>query len=77
VVGPVETAMGFHLVQVVDRRPERPLELSENMEIDGNPMPVRDIVRNNLLQRKLEKELEKYVKGLKDKAVIEVVGTKN
>jgi len=61
VSGVVETRFGYHLIKVTDRRPELKLPYEK----------VKEKVRNYLASRKMTKEVQAYVNGLKKHAKVE------
>ena len=58
----VETNFGYHLIKVIDRKPESVIAYDE----------VKDKLRGYLKQEKVRKEVDLYVQKLKEKAKIEI-----
>ena len=72
VVGPVQTSLGYHFIQVIEHRQNKALGLNDTIEIDGNKGLVRQYAKNLLVQQKSQEQLEEYLKRLKENAVIEI-----
>ncbi len=61
VSGIVETKFGYHLIKVIDKRPESKIAFKE----------VRQKLEQYLKQQHVQKEVNKYVEGLRAKAKVE------
>lgn len=57
----VETRFGYHVIKVVDKKPENTLALAD----------VQEQLEQQLKQQRVRSEMGKYVDGLKEKAKIE------
>jgi len=57
----VETRFGFHVIKIVDKKPETTLALAD----------VKEELEQQLKQQKIRSEMGKYVAGLKEKAKVE------
>ncbi|MCL4425231.1 MAG: peptidylprolyl isomerase [Firmicutes bacterium] len=58
--GVVKTSFGYHIIKLVDRRPEQVMAYED----------VKDQIKNDLLGDKQGKAFETYINGLKEKARI-------
>ena len=61
-VGPVETEYGFHVIEVLDRRPERTIPLDE----------AQDRIRETLFQQALQTRVGPWLQSLRENASIEM-----
>jgi peptidyl-prolyl cis-trans isomerase C len=57
----VETRFGFHVIKLVDRKPQSTLALAE----------VKEQLEQQLKEQKIRSDMGKYVAGLKEKAKVE------
>jgi peptidyl-prolyl cis-trans isomerase C len=57
----VETQFGYHLIKVIDRKPEGKIAYEE----------IEERLKNHLIQAKVQKEVEQYVKDLKERVKVE------
>jgi parvulin-like peptidyl-prolyl isomerase len=64
VTEPVATIYGYHVLQVVDARPPRPLELFE----------VRDAVAERYVIEQRQRKLQKFERELREMSVVKVTG---
>jgi peptidyl-prolyl cis-trans isomerase C len=60
----VESRLGYHLIQVLDRRPSRPYALED----------VRDIIKATLRQKKEAAAVAQYLRQLRSQADIQLYG---
>ncbi len=70
--GPVESKLGFHLVQIVEFESEKTKSLDDSIDVEGTSVPIRQYVKNIILTEKVKGKLDDWVKALKEKAIIEM-----
>ena len=58
----IETEFGYHLIQVIDKKPESTIEYES----------IKDKIQNYLKQRKVQEEVNLYIEKLKDNAKVEI-----
>jgi peptidyl-prolyl cis-trans isomerase SurA len=58
----IRTEMGFHLIKLIERKGGDPLPFEE----------VKEKVKTDYLNQEMEKALKQYLKGLKEKSIIEI-----
>ena len=66
VSGVVETEMGFHLIKVQEKKPEKVIPFKE----------VEERIRQHLADQKVKQRVDEYLSELKKTAKIERISTK-
>jgi len=77
VTGPVQTSLGFHLIQVLEHKTDQALGLDDTVEFDGTKDLVRQFAKRALIQEKSQQQVDKYIKDLKEKAIIDIPENQN
>ncbi len=72
VSGIVETAFGYHIIKLEDKKPAKQLELEDELEIGGQLIKVKDFIKETILGDTLNNKFSEWLKNLRDTAKIEI-----
>ncbi len=75
---PVESPVGLHLIQLVEKLPSRPMTLEDSITVPAAPgapgpqtMTLREFIQAQVKNEKLSERFQKWVQELRDRALIQ------
>lgn len=68
----VPTDFGYHIIKLEEEKPGKQLELTDELELGGPPLKVKDFMKETISQEKSVKKFSEWLKNLKESGKIEI-----